>query len=107
MTNESNDAFERMLTGKLLLVLLLTQLLVGCQRDTVIEREYGARRGKSIGKSVNGTGVLARLFESKGHRVRTTSRLGRVVERSDVVVWFPGSLSTTKIGNTRVSRRVA
>ena len=69
--------------------LMLLLVVTGCQRSSKIHEEYGQRRGKSMGKSVNGTGVLARIFESKGYRVRTTSRLGRIVERSDVVVWFP------------------
>ena len=60
----------------------------GCMTDG-IHSEYGKRRGKATGRSVNGTGVLARIFTGRGYRVRSTSRLGRMAERADVIVWFP------------------
>jgi hypothetical protein len=53
------------------------------------EVEYGKRVGQSVGRSVNGTTVFADMFESAGCRVRSVTTLGRVVDRADVVVWFP------------------
>ncbi len=80
----------RSITHPLLLVILTSSLcLSGCQFG--IEGEYGRRVGDSRGTSVNGTSVLASLFEQSGAKVRTARRLGRVVDQADVVVWFPNN----------------
>ena len=63
-------------------------IVTGCALED-IPTEYGKRRGNSTGRSVNGTGVLARIFANRGYRVRTTSRLGRMAGQADVIVWFP------------------
>ena len=71
-----------------ILLLPFIFLATGCSVDG-IHTEYGKRRGNATGRSVNGTGVLARIFGNRGYRVRTTSRLGRMATRADVIVWFP------------------
>ena len=63
-------------------------LLAGCgARD--IDRTYGKRRGAEGEASVNGTAVLARMFELAGHQVRTRTHLSPRIDESDVIVWFP------------------
>lgn len=62
-------------------------LLAGCaeQIDTV----YGHRLGRFSGKSVNGTAVLAGMFEQAGHRVRSWRYLSPRLQEADTIVWFP------------------
>ena len=50
---------------------------------------YGKRRGRGA-DSVNGTGVLADMFELRRFEVRTADRLSpRLNKDADVIVWFP------------------
>ena len=49
----------------------------------------GSRRGTPGKASVNGTAVLAGMFEEAGHRVVTASRLSPTLDRMDVIVWAP------------------
>ena len=54
---------------------------------------YGRRRGSGA-DSVNGTSVLADMFESEGFEVRTVERLSPRLEKEvDVIVWFPSGYS--------------
>jgi hypothetical protein len=63
-------------------------LLSGCRQD--IDTEYGQRKGPMAGSSVNGTGVLAEMFERAGHRVFSWHTLSpRLRTRADCIVWFP------------------
>ncbi|MEX0818444.1 MAG: DUF4350 domain-containing protein [Pirellulaceae bacterium] len=50
---------------------------------------YGQRRGSTEGPSVNGTAVLAGMFELAGHRVSTWRRLSPKLEECHTIVWFP------------------
>lgn len=59
----------------------------GCAKKVV--SEYGRRVGNEGASSVNGTGVLSRMFRNGGARVRTGTRLGRIVENAEAVVWAP------------------
>lgn len=60
----------------------------GCARN--IDSTYGRRAGEPGGKSVNGTAVLARMFEQAGHPVSSTTWLTpSVSEKAEVIVWFP------------------
>jgi hypothetical protein len=62
--------------------------LSGCTDG--IETTYGHRSGMLGGDSVNGTAVLARMFEAAGHRVTTATRLSpHIYEKSDCIVWAP------------------
>jgi hypothetical protein len=55
-----------------------------------IDTSYGRRAGIIGGDSVNGTAVLARMFETAGHHVTTATRLSpRVYEKADCIVWAP------------------
>ena len=49
--------------------ILLTILASGCSEN--VDTTYGRRAGILGGESVNGTAVLAEMFEDAGHRVRT------------------------------------
>jgi hypothetical protein len=70
------------------LIALVALTLTGCEDG--IETAYGHRSGVTTGDSVNGTAVLARMFEAAGHRVTTATRLSpRVYETADCVVWAP------------------
>lgn len=60
----------------------------GCGQD--IETTYGQREGAAASSSVNGTGVLAEMFEQAGHRVFSWRTLSpRLRNRADCIVWFP------------------
>lgn len=65
-----------------------TLLTSGCAKQKVVS-EYGRRVGRQGASSVNGTGVLMRMFRSGGARVKTSTRLGRIVDNAEVVVWIP------------------
>ncbi|MCA9210665.1 MAG: DUF4350 domain-containing protein [Planctomycetales bacterium] len=61
----------------------------GCSRGGGIHDTYGQRRGYEGSDSVNGTAVLANLFEQSGYRVFTWQRLSPKLEDADVIVWAP------------------
>ncbi len=70
------------------ILLLLLAAAAGCQED--IDTFYGRRRGTPGSSSVNGTAVLAEMFEYEGHRAFSWAALSpRLNERADVLVWFP------------------
>lgn len=72
----------------MLLALFLVVKLIG--RGDGIDSDYGRRSGVQGGASVNGTAVLAGMFEAAGHQVSTTGRLSpRVFEKADCIVWAP------------------
>jgi hypothetical protein len=54
-----------------------------------IDTAYGRRRGSTGGDSVNGTAVLAGMFEAAGHKVATRRYLSPRIHDYDVIVWFP------------------
>lgn len=63
--------------------------IAGCAGDNDIDATYGQCSGSGA-SSVNGTRVLAEMFELAGHRVTTASRLTpKLRQRADVIVWFP------------------
>jgi len=70
------------------LCLLILLLAAGC-RAKDINTIYGRRSG--IGAtSVNGTGVLAEMFERAGHKVLARTSLSPWLnENADCIVWFP------------------
>jgi len=69
-------------------LLLALTVLGGC--DEELQTEYGRRRGPGSDRSVNGTAVLAELFEQAGHDVSGAHRLEpRLADQADCIVWFP------------------
>ncbi len=87
---EANRAIHSQLVRCLLVLLLL---LAGCQTSPQISQEYGRRRGNDRGQSVNGTGVLAHMFEQAGFRVSSWRRLSPKLEKDRVIVWAPDDYS--------------
>jgi len=75
--------------------LLLVTFLAGCGSQH-LDDTYGKRRGALGGSSVNGTAVLADMFEQAGHRVRTWRRLSPKLEECDVIVWAPDNFQPPK-----------
>jgi len=78
-----------------ILAILFTSLISGCsfQEEERVETEYGRRRGYSHGPSVNGTAVLASIFESAGHNVHSWGTLSPRLNQADCIVWFPDDCS--------------
>ncbi|NUQ63227.1 MAG: hypothetical protein HUU20_12175 [Pirellulales bacterium] len=69
-------------------IALLLMAAAGCREE--IDTFYGRRKGIPGSSSVNGTAVLAEMFEHDGHRVFSWNSLSpRLHERADVIVWFP------------------
>lgn len=66
-------------------------ITAGCGVSQDVDDTYGRRRGYPAISSVNGTSVLARVFEGAGHRVSSTTRLAKTVDQAQVVVWAPDS----------------
>ena len=73
----------------LLLAPLLAAALAGCGRSPGgINTVYGRRSGNGA-SSVNGTSVLARMFQNADHRLVTRGRTGGRIEDCKVIVWAP------------------
>jgi hypothetical protein len=82
------------IAGLVVLVLLLAGLILNALGFFSPPREtlpvaYGQRRGYMGSRSVNGTAVLAGMFEKAGHKVRSATRLSPNVKKADVIVWAP------------------
>ena len=80
--------FSRALCHEAAIALALLCAGIGCA-PTDVESTYGKRRGSEGGPSVNGTAVLAGMFEEAGHRVSTWPRLSPKLEECQTIVWFP------------------
>jgi hypothetical protein len=59
----------------------------GCRKE--FQTVYGQRSGPGATESVNGTVVLAEMFEAAGHHVSSWSSLSPRLDQADCVVWFP------------------
>ncbi len=71
--------------ASLLTIAFLLAACGGCGSSGGIDDRYGRREGESV----NGTGVLAGMFEESGHTVRSWHAISPALDRFDVVVWFP------------------
>ncbi len=75
---------------RILVIFVLACLGGGCGSSTgELEDYYGSRqptRGGDV--SVNGTGVLARMYEAQGASVLSVRRLSPRVFDADTIVWF-------------------
>lgn len=88
-TARNRVSWRCLLSGALLCITLLA---TGCGSNIPpVDSTYGRRENGPQGGSVNGTAVLSDMFEEAGYEVATTRFLGRLVNRSDVVVWMPDS----------------
>jgi hypothetical protein len=76
------------------LLTLLTLLSTGC--DNAIRSEYGFRTGRPK-TSVNGTTVLAEMFEEAGYDVVSRSYISARLKDFDVVVWMPDDFEPPSI----------
>lgn len=77
--------------------LLLLLALAGCGKARDISTVYGQRDSTEGGTSVNGTGVLAEMFEKKGHRVYDWRRLSPRVNSFQTIVWAPDDFDTPTV----------
>ncbi len=75
--------------SSILLLLLGVFTFAGCGGPSDVDSTYGKRRGTLGGSSVNGTAVLAGIFEQAGHNVTTWHRLSPKLKKADVIVWTP------------------
>ena len=73
-------------------LLIVLTAVAGCRDSQELEVSYGHRRG-AAGKSVNGTSVLAGLFQEAGFRVSSSRQLSSTLSRCDVIVWVPDSFA--------------
>ncbi|MHB8971474.1 MAG: DUF4350 domain-containing protein [Pirellulaceae bacterium] len=67
---------------------LVVLSLVGCRSSTELEVTYGQRRDEA-GTSVNGTSILANMFDGAGCKVYSWRYLTPQLQRYDVIVWAP------------------
>jgi hypothetical protein len=89
-TNNSSVAMLLGIGGAVLLLLFVLASYSVPPGD--VSGVYGKRRGSGgAAQSVNGTSVLASMFERAGHRVTSIHKLNRSIEKFDVIVWFPDS----------------
>ncbi|MEQ8787672.1 MAG: hypothetical protein RIC55_15320 [Pirellulaceae bacterium] len=58
-----------------------------------LNTEYGVRRAPRGSGSVGGVGVLADMFEERGHRVSTWKHLSPKIRENDVIIWAPDDLT--------------
>lgn len=75
-------------TTVIVVVLFVCAWLLLRRGPETIETVYGYRRGLPS-KSVNGTSVLAEMFEEAGHQVSSWRYLSPKLEAADTIVWFP------------------
>ncbi len=78
--------FRSLLTGILLLVSLALPVL---GQEEEIDATYGQGNHSKGRYSINGTGVLAQMFEDRGHQVYYSRVLGRPTRKADVIIWAP------------------
>ncbi len=83
MKGRRHDAARWPLAG----MVLAAGMLSGCEAP--VETSYGRTSQILGGQSVNGTSVLAHMFQQAGHKVHSWSVLSPAVHRADIVVWFP------------------
>jgi hypothetical protein len=80
-----------------LVVLLLIYLSLNKPAGREIAETYGRRRGNGGAESVNGTAVLASMFEASGRKVSTITMLGNTAQKFDTIVWIPNSTQAPSI----------
>jgi hypothetical protein len=101
-TSRSTASGGRKSTGRLVIIIVLAMvgfallwlLLRGIQPERIedINAEYGRRQGIESADSVNGTNVLAEMFEKRGQKVITWRKLSPKLNKVDTIVWFPDDM---------------
>jgi hypothetical protein len=81
----------------LLVIVFLVFLLARATDEEVLNFEYGKRHGPQATDSVNGTSVLARMFNNRGFDVTTWRRLSPKLNDFDIVVWFPDNFGPPRL----------
>jgi Domain of unknown function (DUF4350) len=71
------------------LLLIVVGVMLAGRRDEPLPTTYGRRRGGEAGRSVNGTAVLADMFQARGHTVTTMTRFSPRLDKYEVIVWAP------------------
>src|SRR3954468_23468410 len=79
----------RGISAVVICVLLLVVYLGSGGSKGELSTKYGQRRGTGAADSVNGTAVLAELFELQKHRVNTATQLSRRLDMYQTIVWAP------------------
>ena len=77
-------------------------VLLGATASTLAQEDdldatYGQGNQSEGRYSINGTGVLAQMFEDRGHSVFYSRVLGRPTRKADVIIWAPDNLSLIHI----------
>jgi len=82
--------------GKHFLLIAIACLVIVSGHTTVvlaqeddIDATYGQGNQSAGRYSINGTGVLAQMFEDRGHSVFYSRVLGRPTQQADVIIWAP------------------
>jgi hypothetical protein len=57
---------------------------------------YGRVATSRVGNSVNGVGVLAKIFQLHGHKTKSATQLSPRVLESEIMVWAPDSFEPPK-----------
>ena len=84
------------------LKLLLFGICAGiCGCGLPFDATYGPSTGVSGRISVNGFGALRTSFENAGYKTRDVRRLTNRTKESDVIVWTPTVLKSTRLKVTR------
>ena len=71
------------------IVWMVVLLLTGCTATPQLDTSYGKTGGTPGLRSINGTSVLAEMFERQGATVTTVNRFSPRLERADIIVWAP------------------
>jgi len=72
------------------LLLSIGLLTIGCSRPTgELNTDYGKVTSSRGNSSVNGTSVLAGMFEKNGYRVKRLNRISPRLNKYQTIIWFP------------------
>jgi hypothetical protein len=88
---QNSPWLARGLTFGILALVLMLVYFASARNRGELSTKYGQRRGSGAVDSVNGTAVLAELFEQAGHRVTTATQLSNRLDNCSTIVWTPDS----------------
>lgn len=90
----SNPPRKQKLSAPLLALLCVLAGVIGCDSEQV-NSTYGQRKGWGE-TSLNGTRVLADMFDRAGHKVRSWKYLSPSLQKADVIVWAPDDFNAPR-----------